>query len=148
METLVLTGLFGGAGGALVLPPLWELIVGFAGMGPRWLGEYTVVFIIGGLVAAPLWGAVGAVAGCCAGLIWRRQEHLRQRKTIAGMLLVVAATVGTVTGSAVGILFGSALAGVMLGLGTAVIAAAVTLLQIRRLERAEARAAVLTEPVL
>lgn len=147
MKALVLTGLIAGAGAAIVLPPLWELAVGSAGMSPHWLGQYIVVFVIGGLLAAPIWGGVGALAGYCAGLIWRRQERLGSRNTITCMLLVVATIFGLLTGTAVGVLFSSPLVGVLLGFGAAAIAAAVTFLKIRQLNRAERRSALTTNSV-
>lgn len=137
MKSLVLTGLIGGAGSAVVLPLLWELVIGSIGMSAHWLGQYVVVFVIGGLLAAPIWGGIGALAGYCAGLIWRREEYLGSRRTVACMLLIVAAMLGSLTGIAGGVLFSSVPLRVVFGLGAAAIASAVTSLKIRQLKRAE-----------
>lgn len=144
MKNLVLTGMIVGAGSAALAPMLWELVVGSVGTSSHWLGQYIVVFVIGGLLAAPIWGAIGAVAGYCSGLIWRRQDRYGPQRTAAGMSAVVAAIFGVATGVVLGALFNSAIVGVLLGLVVAASAASGTLLTIRRLKRMQEPAEAIT----
>lgn len=139
VRVLVFTGALVGAGSALILPILWVVVWGaVSGLGGGGIAEWILISLVYAVPAAVAFALLGAVAGFISASLWRQRHRWGRSRSQVLAASAAAAVVAISAGMAVGLLTGTALFGVVIGLIAASGAGLTAGLSLRRLARREA----------
>ncbi|MBD8585946.1 hypothetical protein IFT90_15430 [Frigoribacterium sp. CFBP 8766] len=139
-RVLVFTGALVSAGSALILPIVWVVAwSAVSGLDGGGIAEWILISLVYAVPAAVAFALLGAVAGFISASLWRQRHRWGRSRSQVLAASAAAAVVAISAGMAVGLLTGTALFGVVIGLIAASGAGLTAGLSLRRLARREAR---------